>query len=411
MQNLKIDGVRLWASLMEMAKIGATPKGGVCRIALTDVDKAGRDLFVAWCKAAGCSVSVDAVGNIFARRAGQDDSLPPIVTGSHLDSQPTGGKFDGVYGVLAGLEVMRSLNDAGIVTRAPLEVVCWTNEEGSRFAPAMVGSGAFAGVFKLADVIDKTDVDGKKFGEELKRIGYAGETQPGGRKLGAYFEAHIEQGPILEAEGKVIGAVTGAQGQRWYEVTVLGQDAHAGPTPMARRKDALVGASLMVAEVNRIGHAFQPGACATVGMVQVSPNSRNVIPGKVWFTVDTRHPDDARLAGMKAEMTAAFERIAREKGLTVEIEEIWYVAPQPFDPACVSAVREGAKRQGMPVMDIVSGAGHDAVYVAQTAPVGMIFVPCAGGLSHNELEDAKASDLAAGCEVLLHAMLDRAGTN
>jgi len=409
MQNLRINGDRLWASLMEMAQHGATPKGGVCRIALTDVDKAGRDLFVRWCKEAGCTVTVDAVGNIFARRAGQDDTLPPIATGSHLDSQPTGGKFDGVYGVLAGLEVIRSLNDAGVTTKAPVEVVCWTNEEGSRFAPAMVGSGAFAGVFKLEDVIDKTDVDGKKFGEELKRIGYAGEIAPGGRKLGAYFEAHIEQGPILEAERKVIGAVTGAQGQRWYEVTVLGQDAHAGPTPMARRKDALVGAALMVAEVNRIGHAFQPGACATVGMVQVSPNSRNVIPGKVWFTVDTRHPDDARLSGMKTEMTAAFQRIAREKGLEVQIEEIWYVQPQPFDAACVNAVREGAKRRGLPVMDIVSGAGHDAVYVAHTAPVGMIFVPCAGGLSHNELEDAKADDLAAGCDVLLHAMLDRAG--
>jgi N-carbamoyl-L-amino-acid hydrolase len=409
MQNLRINGERLWASLMEMAKIGATPKGGVCRIALTDVDKAGRDLFVRWCKEAGCSVTVDAVGNIFARRAGQDDSLPAIATGSHLDSQPTGGKFDGVYGVLAGLEVIRSLNDAGVTTKAPVEVVCWTNEEGSRFAPAMVGSGAFAGVFKLEDVVNKTDIDGKSFGAELQRIGYAGEAAPGGRKLGAYFEAHIEQGPILEAEGKVIGAVTGAQGQRWYEVAVLGQDAHAGPTPMARRKDALVGASLMVAEVNRLGHAYQPGACATVGMLQVSPNSRNVIPGKVWFTVDTRHPDDARLAGMKAEMTTAFERIATEKSLTVDIQEIWYVTPQPFDAACINAVREGAKRRGLPVMDIISGAGHDAVYVAQTAPVGMIFVPCAGGLSHNELEDAKASDLAAGCDVLLHAMLDRAG--
>jgi N-carbamoyl-L-amino-acid hydrolase len=272
----------------------------------------------------------------------------------------------------------------------------------------MVGSGAFAGVFKLADVIDKTDIEGKKFGEELKRIGYAGDSAPGGRNLGAYFEAHIEQGPILEAERKVIGAVTGAQGQRWYEVTVLGQDAHAGPTPMARRKDALVGAALMVAEVNRIGNAYQPGACATVGMLQVSPNSRNVIPGKVWFTVDTRHPDDARLAGMKKDMAAAFGRVAREKGLEVSVEEIWYVKPQPFDPVCVSAVREGAKRAGLPVMDIISGAGHDAVYVAQTAPVGMIFVPCAAGLSHNELEDAKPSDLAAGCDVLLHAMLDRA---
>ena len=409
MQNIRINGERLWQSLMQMARIGATAKGGVCRLALTDLDREARDLFVRWATEAGCSITIDAVGNIFARRPGLDDSLPPIATGSHLDSQPTGGKFDGVYGVLAGLEVVRTLNDGGVRTKAPVEVVCWTNEEGSRFAPAMVGSGAFAGVFKLDQVIDKQDVDGKRFGEELKRIGYAGEAKPDGRKLGAYFEAHIEQGPILEAEAKTIGAVTGAQGQRWYEVTVIGQDAHAGPTPMARRKDALVGASLMVAEVNRIGHAYQPGACATVGMLQVKPNSRNVIPGEVFFTVDTRHPDDQRLAAMKAELTGSFRRIAGERRLELKLEEIWYVAPQPFDAQCVQAVRQAAARQGLPAMDIVSGAGHDAVYVAQTAPVGMIFVPCAGGLSHNELEDATPGDLAAGCDVLLHAMLDRAG--
>ncbi|MEQ8252541.1 Zn-dependent hydrolase [Oceanibaculum nanhaiense] len=407
MKNIQIRGDRLWDSLMEMAKIGATEKGGNCRLAASDLDKEGRDLFVRWCEEAGCTVTVDAIGNIFARRPGKNNDLPPVMTGSHLDTQPTGGRFDGVYGVLAGLEVVRTLNDAGIETEAPVEVVVWTNEEGSRFSPAMMGSGVFAGVFPLEEIQAKQDIDGLKLGDELRRIGYEG-TAPMGKPVKAYFEAHIEQGPILEAEKKPVGIVTGAQGQRWYEVTVVGQEAHAGPTPMARRRDALVGASRMIQEVNRIGLANQPYACATVGFMQVSPNSRNVIPGRVFFAVDFRHPDDAVLTKMDSELRAACTRIAQEAGLEVEVSEFWYFPPTPFDAKCVAAVREGAKLYGYDHMEIVSGAGHDAVYMAKVAPTGMIFVPCEDGISHNEVENADPKDLEAGGNVLLHAMLERA---
>ncbi|SLN57448.1 Zn-dependent hydrolase [Oceanibacterium hippocampi] len=408
MQNLQVDGDRLWQSLMEMAKIGATEKGGVCRLALTDLDKAGRDLFVSWCKEAGCSVSVDKMGNIFARRPGRNEDMPPVMTGSHLDTQPTGGKFDGVYGVLAGLEVIRSLNDHRIETEAPVEVAVWTNEEGSRFAPAMVASGVFAGAFDLEYGLSRADLDGKTMGEELARIGYAGDREVGGRPIKAFFEAHIEQGPILEAEEKTIGVVTGAQGQRWYEITLTGQEAHAGPTPMKVRKDALVGAARIVGEVNRIGLAHQPYACATVGLMQVSPNSRNTIPGKVFFAVDFRHPDADTLAQMDSELRAFCDKVTAEIGVEMAFEQIWYSPPVAFDPDCVNAVRKGAKLAGFGHMDIVSGAGHDACYINRVAPTGMIFVPCENGISHNEVENATSADIAAGCNVLLHAVLERA---
>jgi N-carbamoyl-L-amino-acid hydrolase len=408
MQNLQINSGRLWDSLMEMARIGATQKGGVCRLTLTDLDKQGRDLFIRWCKEAGCTVAVDQVGNIFARREGRKPQLPAVMTGSHLDTQPTGGRFDGVYGVLAGLEVLRTLNDYGHETDAPIELIVWTNEEGSRFSPAMMGSGVYAGVFKLDEVMAKRDVDGKSFGEELKRIGFAGDSPARPRPSAAYFEAHIEQGPILEAERKTIGVVTGAQGQRWYEITVTGQEAHAGPTPMARRKDALVGAARMIDAVNRIGLAHQPHACATVGHVQVSPNSRNTIPGKVFFTVDFRHPVDATLSAMDRDLKAACREIADAIGLQVEVKDFWYFPPTPFDPKLVADVRSGAERFGYPHRDIVSGAGHDAVYMAKVSPTAMIFVPCEDGISHNEVENAKPEDLAAGCNVLLHAILAHA---
>ncbi len=408
MENLTIDGKRLWDSLMEMAGIGATAKGGVCRLALTDLDRESRALFTRWCEEAGCNVGFDAMGNIFARRPGRNPELPPVMTGSHLDSQPTGGKFDGAYGVLAGLEVVRSLNDHGVETDAPVEVVVWTNEEGSRFAPAMIGSGAFAGVFELDYAQGRADMDGKTIGQELARIGYKGEGC-GGRPVGAYFEAHIEQGPILEAEDKTIGVVTGAQGQRWYEITLTGQEAHAGPTPMARRHDALVGAAAIVTAVNRIGISFQPDACATVGMIVSKPNSRNVIPGEVFLTVDLRHPTDGRLAGMDQALRQAAEVAAERGGLKLELEEIWHFGATPFDPACVAAVKAGAERYGHSHREIISGAGHDAVYMAKVAPTGMIFVPCENGISHNEIENATPEDLAAGCEVLLHAVLEKAG--
>ncbi|MBL8688974.1 MAG: Zn-dependent hydrolase [Rhodospirillaceae bacterium] len=407
-RNLSIDGSRLWASLMDMAKIGATAKGGNARLAASDLDRDGRNLFVGWAREAGCTVSVDRIGNIFIRRAGRDPRKAPVVTGSHLDTQPTGGRFDGVYGVLAGLEVIRTLNDHKIETDAPIEVAVWTNEEGSRFSPAMMGSGVFAGIWPVEEIEAKQDVDGKKLGDELKRIGYAGPEKVGGRAFAAYFEAHIEQGPILEAEGKTVGVVTGAQGQRWYEITVTGQEAHAGPTPMARRKDALVGASRMIDAVNRIGLAYPPNACATVGFIQSSPNSRNTIPGRVFFTVDFRHPDDATLSKMDAELKSACREIAAKIGLEVEVKDFWYFPPTPFDAACVEAVRSATAKLGYPSREIVSGAGHDAVYVARVAPTAMIFVPCENGISHNEVENAKPEDLAAGCNVLLSAMLERA---
>jgi N-carbamoyl-L-amino-acid hydrolase len=413
MRNLTVNGERLWASLMELARIGATEKGGVCRLAASDLDAEARRLFIRWCEEAGCSDAVDRIGNIFARRPGRNPALPPVMAGSHLDTQPTGGRFDGAYGVMAGLEVLRSLNDLGYETEAPLEIVAWTNEEGSRFSPAMVGSGAFTGVFKLDDALSTRDnnAPGLTLGGELERIGFAGPAAVGGRPVVAYFEAHIEQGPILEAAGLPVGIVTGAQGQRWYEITVTGQEAHAGPTPMPRRRDALVGAAGMIDAVNRIGHAHAPYACATVGFVQVSPNSRNTIPGRVFFTVDFRHPEDTVLTRMDQELHAACAAAAASQNLEAAVEEFWYFPPTPFDPALVAAVRAAAAAQGYAHQNIVSGAGHDAVYMARIAPSAMIFVPCVGGISHNEIEDAKPADLTAGCNVLLNAVLEAADSS
>ncbi len=404
-----IDGERLWGTLMEMARFGATPKGGVCRLTLTDEDKAARDLFSRWCAEAGCGVTVDKMGNVFARRSGRDDAVAPVVMGSHLDSQPTGGKFDGAYGVLAGLEVIRTLNDHAIETEAPIEVVSWTNEEGSRFQPPMVGSGVFAGAFDLVESLAARDLEGNTLGGELARIGYAGSAEVGGRPVAAYFEPHIEQGPILEAEEKVIGVVTGAQGQRWYEATVIGQEAHAGPPPMDVRRDALVGAARMIGEVRRIGVDHAPDGRSTVGFMTVHPNSRNVVPGRVFLSVDLRHPDDRALAAMGESLRTACDAVARDEGLEIKLEETLYFPARPFDADCVRAVREGAENLGYAHRDIVSGAGHDAVYLSRVAPAGMIFVPCEGGISHAEIEYAKPEDLAAGCNVLLHAVLERAG--
>ncbi len=408
-RNLRIDGQRLWQSLMEMAKIGATEKGGVCRLALTDLDKQSRDLFIEWCEAAGCSIKVDKMGSIFARRPGRDNDLAPVITGSHLDSQPTGGRFDGVYGVLAGLEVLRTLNDLGYETERPIEVAVWTNEEGSRFAPAMVASGVFGGVFDLEYGLSRPDQDGKTMGEELERIGYAGAEEVGGRDVHAYFEAHIEQGPILEDEELTIGVVTDAQGQRWYEATLTGVESHAGPTPMPVRKDALLGAARIVDLVNRIGLDNAPVACATVGMMNVYPNSRNVIPGQVFMTIDFRHPDDDVLAKMDAAFRAGVRDIVEPIGLELELEQIFYYAPIHFDEDCINAVREGAANCNYSMREMVSGAGHDACYVSKVAPTSMIFIPCVDGISHNEIEDAKPEWVTAGCDVLLHAILDKAG--
>jgi beta-ureidopropionase / N-carbamoyl-L-amino-acid hydrolase len=406
--NLRIDGDRLWQSLMEMAEIGATEKGGVCRLTLTDEDKEGRDLFVRWCEDAGCSVTVDKLGNIFARRPGKNETLAPIMTGSHLDSQPSGGKFDGAFGVLAGLEVIRTLNDHGVETEAPVEVSVWTNEEGSRFAPSMVASNVFVGVHDLDFALACADLDGKTMGEELARIGYAGDEPVGGRPIGAFFETHIEQGPILEAEGKTIGVVTGVQGIHWFDASFTGRESHAGPTPMAVRRDSLLGAARVVEGVNRMGHAHQPGACATVGHIQAWPNSRNVIPGRTTMQIDLRHPDAGTLARMGEELGNLVRDTAAELTLEWTFEQVMDSAPVVFNADCVDAVRGAAERAGYSSMDIVSGAGHDACAMSKVAPTAMVFVPCADGISHNELESATPEDLAAGCNVLFHAMLERA---
>lgn len=406
--DLRIDAVRLWRSLMDLARIGATPLGGVRRITLTDPDREGRDRVVEWFRAAGLEVRVDPIGNIFGRRAGRNSSRPPVVAGSHIDTQPSGGKFDGAYGVLAGLEVVRTLNDHSVETEAPIEVAAWTNEEGSRYTPVMMGSGAFAGVFPLQHALAQTDVDGKSAGGELQRIGYAGSA-PLGTPVGAYFEAHIEQGPILEDTRNTIGIVTGALGQRWFDVTVTGMNAHAGPTPMPLRKDALLAASRIVGEVNRIALTEAPHGRGTVGFMQVAPNSRNVVPGEAKFSVDFRHPDDEGLQAMKEKLREACAQVEGECGVTIHIDEVVYFPPCRFDAECVAAVRAAAQAAGYPSLEIVSGAAHDAVYLARVAPTAMIFIPCKDGISHNELEDAKPGDLAAGCNVLLHAMLSQAG--
>ena len=406
---LRVDGARLWQSLMDLAQIGATPKGGVCRLALTELDRQGRDLFVQWCKDAGCTVRIDAIGNIFARRAGTDDSLPPVMTGSHIDTQPTGGKFDGNYGVLAGVEVLRTLNAAGIRTRAPLEVAVWTNEEGSRFVPVMMGSGVFASAFTLEHVLAQKDAAGISVGDALQAIGYNGPAGPVAHPVGAYFEAHIEQGPVLENHDKVIGVVQAALGQRWYDVTLTGMEAHAGPTPMELRKDALLAASDLIAAVNRIATDRKPHGRGTVGQLGVYPNSRNVIPGSVTMTVDLRAPDDAMLTDMDAALQAVCAEIRAQRNVEITVQQVVYFPPQPFTPQLVQAVRSGAEALGYSHMDVVSGAGHDAVYVARLAPTAMIFVPCADGISHNEIEDAEPAHLEAGCNVLLRAMLEMAG--
>lgn len=405
--NIRVNQDRLWDSLMEMAKIGATPKGGCARLALTDLDKEGRDLFINWCKQAGCTVSIDRMGNIFARRPGKNNSLPPVVTGSHLDTQPTGGKFDGVYGVLAGLEVIRTLNDHKFETEAPLEVSVWTNEEGSRFAPAMVASGVFAGAFTEEYGLSRADLDGKTIGEELKRIGYAGDLAVGGRPFKAFFEAHIEQGPILEAEQKTIGVVQGIQGMRWFEVTVTGSESHAGTTPMPRRKDAMLGCARIVERVHQIALDHPPGV-STVGLVQVRPNSRNTIPGQVFFSVDLRNPSDDVLLQMTDKLHKACEEICGALGLDYECKEIWHSPASHYDTGCVASVRRAAEDCGYAWRDITSGAGHDAGYISRVAPTAMVFVPCADGISHNEVEAATPQDLAAGCNVLLRAMLEQA---
>ena len=405
-QNLQIDSQRLWDTLMHTAQIGATPKGGICRLTLTDLDREVRDWFKAQCETLGCAVAVDEVGTMFACRPGKNPNLPPIAMGSHLDTQPTGGKFDGVLGVLGALEAMRTLHETGYETNAPIEIVNWTNEEGARFAPAMLASGVFAGVFSPDYAYGRTDRDGKAFGDELARIGYKGEEKAGARKFSAMFELHIEQGPILEAEGRMIGAVQGVQGIRWYEVTVTGEAAHTGTTPMALRKNALIGAARMIERIDAIAREYAPDAVGAVGLIENKPNSRNVIPGEVFFSVDFRHPDEKVLDAMEAKFRAALAGVMPPLKLTCTETRIWQSLSVKFAPELIECVRVGAAKAGFQSRDMISGAGHDAAYIARVAPTTMIFVPCAGGISHNEAESTSFDECAAGAQVLLNAVLE-----
>lgn len=399
--DVSIDGERLWDTMHRLAEIGATEAGGVARVALTDVDKAGRDQFIEWVTELGCSVHIDRVGNLFARYEGSNSSRPPVVIGSHLDSQPTGGKYDGAYGVMVGLEVLRALHADNIRLAAPVEVVSWTNEEGARFPPAMLGSGVFSGDISLEAGLGSTSMQGDVLGEELLRIGYSGPELPGERPIGYYLEPHIEQGPILEESDHTIGIVTGVQGVRWYDVTITGQEAHAGTTPMERRSDAMVSAARLITEVDDIARRRAPAGRSTVGVVEVEPGSRNTIVGTVRMTVDLRHPD----ADVLAQMDAEFREFVTTLQPQPEVEQIWYSAPIEFNPEIVSALRAAATEQGKDPVDITSGAGHDACYISKVAPTGMIFIPCANGLSHNEAEAITYEHAVAGAEVTLAAVL------
>ncbi len=406
--NFRIDGKRLWDTLMDIAQIGATPKGGVRRLTLTEVDRRGRDRFRIWCEAAGLTVRIDSMGNMFARRPGRDPARLPVLMGSHLDSQPSGGKFDGALGVIAGLEVMRSLNDLGIVTEAPIELVNWTDEEGSRFGHSLMGSGVWAGVYPQPEMEALKDPDGVTVGAALDSIGYRGPEPARPFPADAYFELHIEQGPILEREAKTIGIVTGAQAQVWYDAVVTGRDSHAGTTPPSARKDALVGAARIIDLVDRMMRARGEDGRGTVGQLFVSPNSRNVIPGEVRFSVEFRHPDEAEIDRLDAQFPREAGFIARDTGVSLELTRLFRIPAQPFDPACVDLVRQAAARLGYPAREIVSGAGHDAVYVARHVPTAMIFTPCLDGLSHNEAESIEPHEAEAGGQVLLEAVLARA---
>ena len=405
-ENIRINSARLWDSLEEMALIGPGVAGGCNRQTLTDADGEGRHLFQRWCEAAGMTMGVDTMGNMFATRPGTDPAALPVYMGSHLDTQPTGGKYDGVLGVLGALEVVRSMNDLGIKTKHPVVVTNWTNEEGARFAPAMLASGVFAGIHTEDYAKGRRDMDGKLFGEELKRIGWEGTEKVGARKMHAMLELHIEQGPILEAEGKDIGVVTHGQGLWWLEITLTGKDAHTGSTPMRMRVNAGLGMARITERVHQIAMSHQPNVVGAVGQVKVFPNSRNVIPGKVVFTVDIRSPEQAKLDTMKAEVMRAAHAVAAELGLGCAIEEVGHFDPVTFDAGLVKVVRQSAENLGLSHMDIVSGAGHDACWVNRVAPTVMIMCPCVDGLSHNEAENISPEWAAAGTDVLLHAVLD-----
>lgn len=402
--NLHINSKRLQTWLADFATIGGTPNGGVNRLTLTDLDKQARDLFVSLAKKAGCSIKIDAMGNIFARRSGEDNRLSPVLIGSHIDSQPLGGKYDGIYGVLAALEVVYSLNDHDIKTDRPIDVVSWTNEEGSRFAPAMIGSAVFSGLTSLQDGWSCRDSEGNTIKQELERIGYAGNDNFSNYKIHASLEVHIEQGPILENHNELIGIVTGALGQKWYDVEFTGMASHAGTTPMEVRQDALLGLAEAVLEVNTIGKNEKPEGRATVGMVKITPNSRNVISDKAWFSVEFRHPSEKGLQRMDQQLSEKVHQIAEKLNLTYSIRPILSFPPLPFDKTCIEVVRKIAQNLNYPHRTMVSGAGHDSCNISKIAPTSMIFIPCIKGISHNEKEEIKPEWMSAGANVLLNAV-------
>jgi N-carbamoyl-L-amino-acid hydrolase len=404
--NLAIDPGRLWDDIMETAAFGATAKGGICRLTLSEEDRKVRDWFKARAEALGCHVTVDDMGNMFARMEGSSQGVPPIAIGSHLDTQPTGGKFDGVLGVLSALEVLRTLRDAGYETYAPIEVVNFTNEEGSRFAPALIASGVFGGVFDRSYAVAQKDRSGVTFDEALEGIGYRGLERCGDHPLSAYFELHIEQGPIVEREDCDVGVGIGAQGGRWFDATMIGQDAHTGATPMTMRKNALVGTARMIEAVDQIAKRHPPFAVVTVGSIEVKPNSRNVVPGETFFTIDLRHPDTLVLEQMETEILTAWDATIRELDLTGTLTPIWEQPPVAFDPTCLDAIRRAVARTPFTQRDIMSGAGHDAVYVSRVAPAAMIFAPCKDGISHNEAEFSSSDQCGKAAQVLLLSVLE-----
>lgn len=407
--SVTINSERLWDSLMAMAEIGPTANGGNCRLALTEEDAAGRRQLIEWCEALGCTLRVDRVGNLFIRRAGKRDDLDPVATGSHLDTQPKGGRFDGILGVLAGLEVFRALDEQGIVTQRPLELVVWTNEEGSRFAPAMVASGTYAGEFSVESTLARKDRDGVTFGEALEVTGFAGDMAVGEPRLHAFFELHIEQGPVLEAAGESIGVVAGVQGMRWYDVTFEGQSAHAGPTPMRLRHDALAAAARLIDRLQSHALADDSGDTkATCGCLDIPKSSRNVIPGEVQLTVDLRHVDEAELDALESRFERELAECGEAFGVTTRFERIWKSPVVDFDAACVDAVEAATRAHGFSYRRMLSGAGHDSVYVSRVAPTAMIFIPCRDGISHNEAEYASPEHCAQGCQVLADTLLARA---
>jgi len=406
--NLRVNGDRLWDSLMEMAKIGPGVAGGNNRQTLTDEDSEGRHLFKKWCEDQGCSMGLDKMGNMFAYREGTDPDALPVYVGSHLDTQPTGGKYDGVLGVLGGLEIIRSLNDLNIKTKHPIVITNWSNEEGTRFAPPMLSSGVFGGMHTLDWAYNREDSEGKTFGDELVRIGWKGEEEVGERKMHAFFELHIEQGPILEAENKDIGVVTHGQGLSWTQITVTGKDSHTGSTPMLMRRNAGLGMARILEKVEEIALSHAPHAVGAAGHIDVYPNSRNVIPGKVIFTVDMRSPELSVIADMENRLMSESKNICENLGLEVEFEKVGGFDPVKFDEQCVSAVRDASEKLGYSHMNLISGAGHDACWINRVAPTAMIMCPCVDGLSHNEAEEISKKWATAGADVLLHAVLETA---